>query len=324
MMRIKVATVQMNSLNNDYEGNVSRAEGHINEAVDKEAKVILLPELALVGYEYSNNIWNMAESLNGRTYAWLKGLCERHEVYIGTCIFEANEGDFYDTFILAGPEKDALWVHRKIEPAGYEANFFKGAGMNTNVFDTPIGRVGVAICFDSAKAHTISSLMRARPEILLIPYSCPDWPSSLSKKDGACWLEVFTNTPELYAKYLQVPVVSSNKVGRFVSPIPGMIGGKWDEDFIGRSSIIDRDGNLVSRIFEEEGVLAEEVELGKPSISAKTSLIPEGRWFLPYSTGIKLGTETSRKLGAIRYRWSKKRKNAYQTTLERVKTGGKG
>lgn len=315
-MRIKVATVQMNSLNNDYEGNLSRAEGHINDAVDKEAKVILLPELALVGYEYTDNIWKMAEPLKGRTYTWLKGLCKKHDVYIGTCIFETNEGDFYDTFILVGPEKDALWVHRKIEPAGYEAYFFKGAGINTNIFDTRIGRIGVAICFDSAKTHTISSLISARPEILLIPYSCPNWPSYLPKKDRECWVEVFMNTPEVYAQILHVPVVSSNKIGRFVSPIPGMKGLKIDVDFISRSAITDQDGNLVSCISNEEGMLVEEVELGKPLISARTNIMPRGRWFLPYSTGIKLVMDTSMKLGVIRYRWSKKRKMACQIALE--------
>ena len=207
-------------------------------------------------------------------------------------------------------------VHRKIEPAGYEAYFFKGAGMNTNVFDTPIGRIGVAICFDSAKTHTISSLLGARPEILLIPYSYPNWPSFLPKKDRKCWVEVFMNTPEVYAQYLHVPVVSSNKIGRFVSHIPGMKGLKIDVNFISRSAITDQDGNLVSCISKEEGILAEEVELSKPLISARTNIIPKGRWLLPYSTGLKLVMDTSMKLGVIRYRWSKKRKTACQVALK--------
>ena len=80
-MEIKIATVQMKSLNNDYEGNLSRAEGHIKDAISREAKVILLPEFALVGYEFTDSIWKMAEPIKGRTYSWLKGLCERHDIY---------------------------------------------------------------------------------------------------------------------------------------------------------------------------------------------------------------------------------------------------
>ncbi len=309
-MKIRVATIQMKSLNDDYEGNLSRAEEHINDALNREAKLILLPELALAGYTYTDSIWKMAESLKGRTYQWLIALCKKHGVYIGTCILENYQGDFYDTFILVGPEKDALWAHRKIEPAGYEAYFFKGAGMNTNVFNTPIGRIGVAICFDTSKTHTIYSLMEARPEILLIPYSCPHFPSYFPKKDGESWLEVFLNTPKVYAQYLHAPVVSSNKTGRFTSPIPGVRGLKADWDFISESAIVDKNANVISSISKEAGALVEQVELGNTSISVKKDRIPKGRWLFPYTWKIRLITDISLKLGQMRYRWSKRRKRA--------------
>jgi predicted amidohydrolase len=315
-MKIRVATVQMKSLNNDYEGNLASAESHINDAVSKEAKLILLPEFALVGYEFTDSIWKMAEPLKGRTYTWVKGLCERHDVYIGTCILENYEGDFYDTFMLAGPGEDALWVHRKIEPATYEAFFFKGAGMNANVFDTPIARIGVVICLDAVKTYTLSSLVGARPEILLIAYSWPDFPSFFSRKDREYWIEAFINTPKVYAQYLHVPVVSSNKTGRFISRVPLIKGLKLKADFTGRSSIIDQNGDVVSSISRDSGILVEEVELGKPDISARTNIIRKGRWLLPFSRTIKLSCDVPFVLGRIRYRWSRRRKTASQIAFE--------
>lgn len=318
-MKIRVATVQMKSLNNDYEGNLSRAEGHINDAINKEAKLILLPEFALVGYEFTDSIWKMAEPLKGRTYTWVKGLCERHNVYIGTCILENYEGDFYDTFILVGAGEDALWVHRKIEPASYEAFFFKGAGMNANVFDTPIARIGVVICLDATKTHTISSLVGAGPEILLIPYSWPDLPSFLLKKDRECWVEAFVSIPKAYAQYLHIPVVSSNKSGRFISPVPLLKGLKIEADFTARSSIVDQNGDVVSSISKDAGILVEEVELGKPDISAGTNIIQKGRWLFPFSTIIKLSSDLPLILGRIRYRWSRRRKTASQVVFEEPK-----
>jgi predicted amidohydrolase len=309
-MKIRVATVQMESLNNDYEGNLSRAERHINDAVSKGAKLILLPEFALVGYEFTDSIWKMAEPLKGRTYTWVKGLCERHNAYVGTCILENYEGDFYDTFILVGPGDDALWVHRKIEPASYEAFFFKGAGMNANVFDTPIARIGVVICLDATKTHTISSLVGARPEILLVAYSWPDLPSFLPKKDREYWVEAFVSIPKVYAQYLHIPVVSSNKTGRFVSPVPLLKGLKIEADFTGRSSIIDQNGDVVSFISKDAGTLVEEVDLGKPDISAGTNIIRKGRWFFPFSRTIKLSCDVPLVFGRIRYRWSRRRRKA--------------
>jgi N-carbamoylputrescine amidase len=315
-MKIKVATVQMKSLNNDYEGNLSRAEGHIKDAISQEAKLILLPEFALVGYEFTDSIWKMAEPLEGRTYSWLKGLCERHNVYIGTCILESYEGDFYDTLILVGPGEDALWVHRKIEPASYEAFFFKGAGINSNVFDTPIGRIGVVICLDATKTHTISSLVGAKLTILLMAYSWPDLPHFLPKKDREHWVEAFASIPQVYAQYLHVPVVSSNKTGRFISPVPLLKGLKIEADFTGRSSIVDQNGEVVSSISKDAGILVEEVELGKPDVSAGTNIIQKDRWLFPFSTIIKLSFDMPLIVGRLRYRWSRRRKTASQIAFE--------
>ena len=86
----------MVSRNCDYDGNRIRAEEHIVEAVGQGAKLILLPEFALAGYLYTDDLWDMAEPLKGKTYQWQKGLCERYGVYIGTCILEKDQKDFYD------------------------------------------------------------------------------------------------------------------------------------------------------------------------------------------------------------------------------------
>lgn len=153
-MKITVAAIQMESLNGDYEGNRKRAGELINGAAKKGARLIVLPEFALAGYIFADEIWKEAEPLLGRTSRWLGGLCDQHDAYIATCILERDGKDFYDTFILCGPG-GKLWSHRKIEPGGYEAFFFRGAGPNECLFDTPIGKVGVAICFDVHKSHTV-------------------------------------------------------------------------------------------------------------------------------------------------------------------------
>ena len=309
-MKINVATVQMVSKNNDFNGNRIRAEKYISEAVDKGAKLILLPEFALAGYLYTDDFWFMAESLKGKTYTWLKSLSKMYGVYIGTCILERDHNDFYDTFILTGPKENELWMHRKIEAPSYESYLFKGVGINSNVFETPIGRIGVVICFDSAKAHTLSGLISDKAEIVLIAYSFPFLPKYFTKNDRQNWIDAYLKAPQIYSERLHAPVVVSNKSGRFSSPVP--IGvGDFDSDFAGGSSICDKESNLLFRLNEDEtGVLVSEVTLGgnsdlKPS--TKNSL--KG-WLLPFSLKTKAIMEINRKLGTTRYRFSKKRKNA--------------
>ena len=307
-MKIKVAAVQMVSQNKNFEENRLRAEKYISEAVDKGAKLILLPEFALAGYLYTDDFWSMAEPLKGKTYSWLKSMSEMHGVYIGTCILERDHSDFYDTFILTGPGQNELWTHRKIEAPSYESYLFKGVGVNRNVFETPIGRIGVIICFDSAKAHTLSGLINGSAEIVLIAYSFPCLPEYFTKNDRQNWIDAYLKTPLIYSERMHVPVVVSNKSGRFSSPVP--IGvGDFDSDFAGGSSICDKENNMLCRLNEDEtGVLVSEVALGRGS----DLMLPDKKslkgWLLPFSLKIKVIMEINRKLGTIRYKFSKKRK----------------
>lgn len=311
MKRLKVASVQMVSKNNDYEGNVSRALPLIEEAAKKGAKLILLPEAALIGYVFDDSLWTMAEPIQGRTFTWLKGLCKAHDVFIGTCILEKSGEDFYDTFILVGPGEHDFWSHRKIEPASYEAYFFAGGGLSPNVFATPIGRIGVSICFDSSKTHTLSSLIDGMPEILLNTYSCPGLPWFILPGHRKNWVDVYEKTAAIYTGILPVPLVISNKTGSFESPVPGLPLLRANAEFVGRSAIVDRNGRVLSTLQEGPGVLVEEVELGRieyPRLSRER--LPRGRWLLPYTGLIKVLMEFSYLSGKIRYRFSKKRKAA--------------
>lgn len=304
-MRITAAAVQMVSLNDDYAGNRARAEAHILDAVGRGARLILLPEFALAGYLFADRLWDMAEPLTGRTFAWLREVCVRHGVYIGTCILEQAGADFFDTFILVGPGDGELWQHRKIEPACYEAFFFKGGGITPCVFDTPLGRIGVAICFDTSKTHTVIGLQQGRPDIILLPYSCPGLPGFFLPSDQRSWKECYQDTPERYARLLQAPVVSANKTGAFASPFPWMAGITARGDFLARSAITDRGGRPLAVLDQGPGVIVEELEIGRRTGSEMP--LPDGRWFLPFPRRLKLIMDATYLLGMLRYRFSVRR-----------------
>jgi N-carbamoylputrescine amidase len=261
----------------------------------------------------------MAETLKGKTYQWQKGLCEKYGVYIGTCILEKDQNDFFDTFLLTGPNQNEVWTHRKMEAPSYESYFIKGAGMNNNVFDTTISRIGVVICFDSAKTCTLSTLKEKNPDIVLMAYSYPGLPRYFSKKDRKNWFEVYQIAPEIYAKSLQVPVVVSNKTGRFSSLVP-FRKAIFDADFTGGSAIVDQGGNVLARMsMVQTGVLVSKVTLGINDTSQKRNNSCNRKWLLPYNTKTRFMMEINRKIGAMRYRYSRKRKLA----LKVLKSGKK-
>ncbi|MBP7736221.1 MAG: carbon-nitrogen hydrolase family protein [Spirochaetes bacterium] len=305
-MRLRIASIQMISENNDIMGNRVRAMRLIGQAIKKKARLILLPEFALNGYTYTDDIWKTAEPLDGPTARLMKDISKKHRVYIGTCILEKAVNEFYDTFILVGPGKDEFWSHRKIEPATYEAFFFRGGGVIPGVFDTPLGRIGVAICFDTSKTHTLKSLADGRPDLVLIPFSCPGLPTILPAGSRKNWDKLFIRIPFAYAEYLGVPVITSNKTGGFISTLPLTRFIRARMPFIDVSQIVDRDGTLLARAESGEQVLVSDIEIRPDSFRGLHRAIPAGRWLMPYTFVTKLTTELSYILGRVRYTLRKK------------------
>jgi predicted amidohydrolase len=313
-MKLKVASVQMITLNEDYEGNKARAYNHIIEAVEKGAKLILLPEFALAGYCFEDRLWEYAEPLKGRTFMWLQALARKYDIYIGTCILETDGKDFFDTFVLSGP--DEFFFHRKIEPASYEAFSFTARGMNMSVFDTRIGRIGVAICFDTTKTQTMRMLIEQKPELLLLAYSSPELPWFCLPRDRRVWVDEYNRTPGLYASFLGCPVVVSNKTGEVHTRIPMLPPFmRMDVKFTDGTCIIDRKGNNITGTLKGPGIAVGEIDTGIVPTSAKT--LPGGRWFIPFTPSVRITMDSALLMGRLRYHLSSRRKEAAARTFRR-------
>jgi N-carbamoylputrescine amidase len=313
--RIKVAAVQTPNLDGQYQQAKEIAERLIIQAAEQGARIIVLPEFALVGYVYHDDIWDLAEPLDGPTTEWMQSLCKRYDIYLGTCILEVRGNHFYDTFVLVGPGEGELWAHRKIEPALYEARYFKGAGINPSVFETTVGRIGVSICMDNSKTHTINNLLAGKPDILLMSFAGPQIPI-VPERFNEMTIDTQNGTPLVYARILDVPVVLCNKTGRWNSPLPGAPGVKARSDFVARSRIVSSEGEVLATLHKEESFAIAEVEI-KTERHPDPSSVPEGRWLTTPDPLIRFFSDFTLRISQTRYRWSKAREQAVEEVKKR-------
>lgn len=270
---VRVASIQFESANHDFDGNLGRARGLLKDAADRGAQVALLPEFALLGYDLSPRLWTAAETRQGRTVTELLALSRSLGLYIGTSFLEVEGEHFYNTFFLATPSGTvAGWV-RKQSPAGAEGYFFRGHE-NPHVIETPLGRIGVGVCQENYRCFLPYALHEARADILLMPYSYPDLSESggLASPSGAY-------TATWYAGQLGIPVVTSNKTG--VWP---QVEGAF---FPGRSAIVAAGGEMVAELDHRPGLAVADVGLPagvRPMpeldcIGAFISNLTLGSWF---------------------------------------------
>src|ERR1035437_441533 len=160
--QLRLAAIQMVSANGRVTENLVRASQWAEQAARDGAELVLLPELFAIGFEINANAWRSAESQGGPTERWLTETARRHDFHIGGSYLERRDDDFFNTFALSGPGGVVGRV-RKRHPCSLEAYIFKG-GDDPHVIETPLGRIGVAICYDGSLREVWDRLLADSPD----------------------------------------------------------------------------------------------------------------------------------------------------------------
>ena len=296
---LRVAAVQVVSENGKVAENLQHSTDLVEEAADRGAKLILLPEFMPTGYIYTKEIWNGAEPKEGTTVKWLKETSKRLGVWLGTSFLEADGQDFYNTFVITNPEGEDDGRVRKQTPAIGEACFTRGEA-GPHVINTRLGKIGVAVCYENHFAYTPRNMYSQSVDLLLQPHASPAVPiKEVSDTIGKFSL--------IYANMLGIPVIFCNQSGKFVSPVPGLPFLKQDSYFDGRSSIVDSDGTVKAQLGIEEGVIVEDVILD-PALKKNVPPHTYGRWLMPKVPLAQTAMTLVEAIYGIYYQFNKERK----------------
>lgn len=152
----------------DTEANINRMCNIIEKAY---LDLIVFPELATSGYEIldRNEIAQLA--LNPRSSSYIKILqqaSQRTDTYIIFGFPEENGESFFNSALLIEPGGN-LRVYRKIHLFDREKKLFNPGDKPPFVVETPIGRIGMMICFDWIFPETVRSLALQGAQIIAHP-----------------------------------------------------------------------------------------------------------------------------------------------------------
>lgn len=315
-MKIKVAAIQMGSIMNGVDENIRAAEKYIDQAVHGGAKLVLLPELMSTGYGWTPALWDAAEPGEGKTVRWMRTVSKASGIYLGTTYLEARGGDFYNTFVLTDPDGNEAGRVRKRNVPAYEAFLYKGV-KGSHVIKTAIGNIGVGICYDAWFSFLPRMAQEEDFDILLLPHSSPtpQKRKHIPQKHIDRFNADVQVAAERYSRLLGIPVILSNKCGRFASAAP--LGPYEDTTFPGFSTIADAGGIVRAQLGKDEGVILEEVTLDKAG-KTRSAFHGHGRWAWegPWQRNLMLLIEF---FGRFSYgRSEERRKKAFQIEAESV------
>ena len=157
-MTITVALAQVEPATGDIAANLAVFDDAIERAAGQGADLVIFPELALSGYACGDAFFEVAEPVPGPSTEQLVATAKRHNVHVIWGMPERGlPGVLYNAAVLVGPEghigtwrKHTLPGHATdtAGPGAFPDRRFFRLGTRSPVFDTPIGTIGMMVCYD--------------------------------------------------------------------------------------------------------------------------------------------------------------------------------
>ncbi len=148
---IKVAAVDFVPAWGDLDGNIRRLVDAAKEASSQGVTFAVFPETAVSGYLFSgpDQIAPFLDTIPGKTTAALLPVLARAGMYMSVGIAErdADTGIAYNSAVLLGP-RGVIGKYRKNGLNPQDQKVFAPGNTGVEVFDTPIGRIALVICYD--------------------------------------------------------------------------------------------------------------------------------------------------------------------------------
>lgn len=268
---LRIVAVQLEGRIGDLEYNLNQVEALIGAALEKQPDVIALPEFFTTPIAYDHCLFACSLPPDNPALDLLRTVARRHNVLIGGSYLEYRQGDVFNTYVLVEPDGD-VHRHDKDLPTMVENAFYRG-GSDDGVFQTGIGRIGTAVCWELVRTQTIRRL-QGRVDLLMTGshwWSPPiGWPVLSGFMDEMqAQNEVYMyETPGTFARLVGAPLVHAGHVGTLDRPVSLVPGGGLRLPFksvlMGETQITDREGVVIARRTRQEGagILFGEVGMG--------------------------------------------------------------
>ena len=249
---MKAAAVQMNTLLADVKYNLKAAERLATEAAALGAEIIILPEFFNSGIAFDDAMLGVAR-YGSETRAFLIDFARRLNVALGGSFLELSGGEVYNTFLLALPNGE-VYSHRKDIPTQFE-NCYYTFGDEEHILHTPIGDIGVALCWEMIRYDTVKRLAGRAGFIVAgscwwdLPLEAPAESEPLRAYNQALAVE----TTVTFARILGVPLIHASHCSTFTAHSFPQADRLQTRRMVGAAQIIDAAGMVITRRTFQEG-----------------------------------------------------------------------
>jgi predicted amidohydrolase len=230
---VGVGLAQFGSSPGDADANRAASTNAAKTLFGRGADIVVLPELSVPWYSTdAEELVSGAESISGPTVqAWRSVAADHSALIVGG--FCERDGDALYNTAVAVDGSGVIGHYRKLHLFADEKNSFTPGDRGLPVVETPVGRIGLCICYDLRFVEVVRVLALSGAELICVPTAwLPGFDAERWDADGMCPQAIGA---VLQANLSQVFIACASQVGAFPSA-----------EFLGSSLVVDPFGRRAS------------------------------------------------------------------------------
>ncbi len=247
---MKIALAQM-KISQDIEENVEKTLLLMEEAAKEGGEVICFPEVQFYPFFpqfEKQNVKDYEIGIEDRIVKLLQEKCKELNI-LAIPNFYLREGDRkFDASVVIDTKGEILGVSKMVHivrtESYYEKDYYSPSDGGFKVYNTPVGNIGIVICFDRHFPESIRTCVLHEADIIVIP-------TANTKGEN---LEMFEWELRVQAMQNSVFIAMCNRVG--------LEGGM---DFCGESIIVDPNGEVIKKSNDQEQIVYADLDIGLAS-----------------------------------------------------------
>jgi 5-aminopentanamidase len=238
-----VAAAQIEPKFAEPERNLEACLARLEEAAAAGAELLVLPECAIPGYmfESAEEALPFAEEVPGPSSEVLERESRRLGMHVVCGLLERDGDTLRNAAVLVGPD-GLIGTYRKTHLPFLGVDRFVFPGDELTVYDTPLGRIGVEICYDLRFPEVTRTLALRGADIVAHPTNFPI-------------------AAKLQTELITVARAAENRIYLLTA---NRVGKERSGEFCGWSQIVDPYGTRLAEAgATEEALLVADVDVEK-------------------------------------------------------------
>jgi predicted amidohydrolase len=242
--KIKIALAQISSKRENKKENLKKIEKITIKAQGQGADLAIFPELSLTSYVVRDQIYELAETIPGPSTKVVEDLAKKtgmHIIFGMPELSDKTKATIFNTAVLVGPEgfigkyrKMYLPTHSVFE----EKRYFR-PGYQTAAFETPLGNIGLCICYDVFF-----------PEVF-----------RLTRLMGAQLIVVISASPSVRRSYFEILTAARALENTAFLAFVNLVGVEEGLQFWGGSRLVSPTGDILAKAkYDDEDLVICEVD----------------------------------------------------------------